>query len=295
MEQLSKFFEKIFVEKSCLYIVSTPIGNLNDVSLRCIKTLQEVDCILCEDTRITKKLLSKFKIKNNSLFSYNDFNAKLKRPLIIRNLLEKQFNYAIVSDAGTPLISDPGYKLVKDCLKNKIKVTHIPGPTSVISGLILSGLPTNNFMFCGFFEKSIIKRKSQLIKHKLIDVTTIWFESSNRIVGTLNLINEIFGNRNIAILRELTKLNEEIINDKVYNILKSIKSKPNLRGEIVILISGYEKDTFNDKDLMKLILKHYHNRSTKDLSIYLSDKTGLPRNFIYNEILKFRKNKNEYL
>ena len=295
MEELSEIFEKIFIEKSCLYIVSTPIGNLNDISLRCIKTLQEVDCILCEDTRITKKLLSKFNIKNNSLLSYNDFNAKLKRPFIINNLLKKNFNYAIVSDAGTPLISDPGYKLVKDCFKNNIKVTHIPGPTSVITGLILSGLPTNNFMFCGFFEKNLGKRKIQLLKHKLIDVTTIWFESCNRIIETLNLILDIFGNRNLAILRELTKLNEDIINGKVYEVLQSIKTKSNLRGEIVIVISGYEKNRFNETELKKLILKHNPDKSTKDLSIYLSDKTGLPRNFIYNEILKFRKNKNENL
>ena len=300
MEQLSKFFKNIYIEKSCLYIVSTPIGNLSDVSLRCIKTLQEVDCILCEDTRVTKKLLSKFNIKKTSLLSYNDFNAKLKRPLIINNLLKEEFNYAIVSDSGTPLISDPGYKLVKDCLKHKIKVTHIPGPTSVISGLILSGLPTNNFMFCGFFEKSLNKKTSQLLKYKEIDATTIWFESINRIAGTLDLIKKVFGNRNIAILRELTKLNEEIIYDKLSNVIKTIQTRTNLRGEIVIVISGYKKDTFNNKNLETLILKHSKNTSsqnlsTKDLSILLSDKTGLPRKLIYNEILKFRKTKNENL
>ena len=300
MEQLSKFFENIFIEKSCLYIVSTPIGNLNDVSLRCIKTLQEVDYILCEDTRVTKKLLSKFNLKNKSLVSYNDFNAKIKRPLIIKNLLKEQFNYAIVSDSGTPLISDPGYKLVKDCLKNKIKVTHIPGPTSVISGLILSGLPANNFMFCGFFEKNPNKKKSQLLKYKEIDITTIWFDSINRIHGTLSLINEVFGNRNIAVLRELTKLNEEIIQDKVSDMIKAIKTRSNLRGEIVIVIAGYKKEKFNDKELKQLILKYSQNKSnlnksTKNLSVLLSDKTGLPRNFIYNEILKFRKTKNENL
>jgi len=291
VEQFSKIFEKFVVEKSFLYLVSTPIGNLGDLSLRSIKTLQEVDYILCEDSRVTNKILSKLEIKNKNLISYNDFNSKNKRPVIINNLINKKCNYALVSDAGTPLISDPGFKLVKECLENNIKITHIPGPTSVISGLILSGLPTNEFFFGGFFEKNLNKRKKQLEKHKTIETTSIWFESSNRVITTLNLLLEIFGNRNISICRELTKLNEEIMHGTIKKNLSYLRKKNKLLGEIVLIISGYKKTPLNKKELKDLILKNIDKITTKDLSSELADKTGLGKNFIYNEILKIKSKK----
>ena len=291
MEQFSKIFEKFVVEKSFLYLVSTPIGNLGDLSLRSIKTLQEVDYILCEDSRVTNKILSKLEIKNKNLISYNDFNSKNKRPVIINNLINKKCNYALVSDAGTPLLSDPGFKLVKECLENNIKITHIPGPTSVISGLILSGLPTNEFFFGGFFEKNLNKRKKQLEKHQSIETTSIWFESSNRVITTLNLLLEIFGNRNISICRELTKLNEEIMHGTIKKNLSYLRKKNKLLGEIVLIISGYKKTPLNKQELKDLILKNLDKRTTKDLSSELADKTGLGKNFIYNEILKIKSKK----
>ncbi len=293
MEQISKISKKFFVEKSYLFIISSPIGNLGDMSLRGIKTLEEVDYILCEDTRVTKKLLFKFGIKNKSLISYNDFNSKNKIPIIINNLLDKKVNYALVSDAGTPLISDPGYKLVNQCLKNNINVTHIPGPTSLISGLILSGLPTNEFFFGGFIEKSSGKRKKQLQKYKSLEVTSIWFESSKRIVSTLDIILEIYGDRNISILRELTKLNEEIIFGSISDVTNNLKKRKNLLGEIVLVISEYKKKKINDKELNKLINDNKNKKTTKDLSNYLSDKTGLPKKFIYNKILTISSKTNE--
>ena len=293
MEQFSKIFEKFVVEKSFLYLVSTPIGNLGDLSLRSIKTLQEVDYILCEDSRVTNKILSKLEIKNKNLISYNDFNSKSKRPVIINNLINKKCNYALVSDAGTPLISDPGFKLVKECLENNIKITHIPGPTSVISGLILSGLPTNEFFFGGFFEKSLNKRKKQLEKYQTIETTSIWFESSNRVITTLNLLLEIFGNRNISICRELTKLNEEIMHGTIKKNLSYLRKKNKLLGEIVLIISGYKKTQLDKKELKDLILKNLDKRTTKDLSSELADKTGLGKKFIYNEILKIKSKKLE--
>ena len=288
MEQFSKIFDKFVLEKSCLYIVSTPIGNLGDLSLRAIKTLQEVDFILCEDTRITKKLLYKLKIKNKSLISYNDFNSTNKRPLLIRNLLDQKFNYALVSDAGTPLISDPGFKLVKECIENCIKITHIPGATSVISGLILSGLPTNEFFFGGYIEKNFNKRKTQLQKYKTLETTSVWLESTKRVQSTLSLLLEIYGNRNISICRELTKLNEEITHGTIDKALNFLNRKNRLLGEIVLIISGYKKEKVNDIELKNLILKNLDKKTTKDLSSYLSDKTGLGKNFIYNEILKLK-------
>ena len=144
----------------CLYIIATPIGNFDDITLRAIKLLKTVEILLCEDTRKTKKLLSHLNIKRKSLMSYNDNNASNKRPNIISKLLSRK-NVGIVSDAGTPLISDPGYKLVKECYLNNIRVTHAPGPSSVINGLILSGLPTNQFYFGGFVSsKKNLKKKT---------------------------------------------------------------------------------------------------------------------------------------
>ena len=148
-----------------LYLISTPIGNFDDITLRAIKLLKKVDILLCEDTRKTKKLLSHLNIKRKNLVSYNDNNASSKRPRIINKLLSKK-SVGIVSDAGTPLISDPGYKLVKDCHLNNIKVTHAPGPSSVINGLVLSGLPTNQFYFGGFVSSKKNLKKNNLWLHK---------------------------------------------------------------------------------------------------------------------------------
>ena len=164
MKKLSKEEPRQYNKKTngCLYLISTPIGNFDDISLRAIKLLETVEILLCEDTRKTKKLLSHLNIKRKKLFSYNDNNASNKRPEIINKLLSK-INIGMVSDAGTPLISDPGYKLVKECHLNNIRVTHAPGPTSLISGLILSGLPTNQFYFGGFVSSKNNLKKKQFI------------------------------------------------------------------------------------------------------------------------------------
>ena len=151
----------------CLYLISTPIGNFDDISLRSIKLLKTLEILLCEDTRKTKKLLSHLNIRRKNLISYNDKNASKKRPLIIKKLLSK-INVGLVSDAGTPLISDPGYKIVKECYLNNIRVTHAPGPSSIINGLILSGLPTNQFYFGGFVSSKKNLKKKTIFNHSNI-------------------------------------------------------------------------------------------------------------------------------
>ncbi len=289
MIEFSKIIEEINSDNNSLYLISTPIGNLSDISIRSLVTLDKVDFIICEDTRRTKKLLSKFDIKNKRLIIYNDYNGKIKRKSIISNILKMKYKYAFVSDAGTPLISDPGFKLVKECMKENIKITHLPGPTSVISSLILSGLPTNSFIFAGFFEKTINKKTNQLLKLVNYDVTSIWFESTNRLSKTLNLIYKIFGNRKIAILRELTKVNEEIINGTVKDIINIVDNKKKLKGEITLVIEGFIKKKTSLTELKKLISQNLTLiQNTKELSNHLSDKTGLPKKFIYNEILKMK-------
>ena len=147
MEQISKTFNKIKVENNILYIIATPIGNLGDISLRALKILSSLDVIFCEDKRITGKLLKNYGIKSAKLEVYNDHSNQKHRKLIINKIKNLNFKSGLVSDAGTPLISDPGYKLVKECIKNSIKVTHVPGASSVTTSLVLSGLPSHNFFF----------------------------------------------------------------------------------------------------------------------------------------------------
>ena len=150
MEQISKTFNKIKVESNILYVISTPIGNLGDISIRALKILSSLDILFCEDKRITGKLLKNFGIKPTKLEVYNDHSDQKRRKLIINKIKNSNIKFGLVSDAGTPLISDPGYKLVKECLKNMIKITHIPGASSLTTSLVLSGLPSHNFFLEDF-------------------------------------------------------------------------------------------------------------------------------------------------
>ena len=159
MEQISKTFDKINVENNILYIIATPIGNLADISIRALKILSSLDILFCEDTRITRKLLNNYDIKPKKLLIYNDQSNQEQRKLIVNKIKSSKNKIGLVSDAGTPLISDPGYKLVKECIKNMIKITHVPGASSLTTSLVLSGLPSNNFFFGGFLEKSKTKKK----------------------------------------------------------------------------------------------------------------------------------------
>ena len=280
--------------KGCLYIISTPIGNYDDISLRAIKLLQTVDILLCEDTRRTKKLLSYLEIKRKNLVSYNDNNGSRKRPYIIEKLLAKT-NVGIVSDAGTPLISDPGYKLVKDCHNNNIKITHAPGPSSVINGLILSGLPTNQFYFGGFVSSKINLKKRQFSMTRNNIMTGIWFDTCLRLKETLRIMLDVFGNRKISVARELTKTHEEIIFSDLINIRelinkREIESKP-LKGEIVLIIEGCNKT--NEIDYEKLSLKIKDKLKTYSLRDTVSKvviETALPKNLVYNQAMKIKNN-----
>ena len=147
MKQISKTFNKIKVESNILYIIATPIGNLGDISIRALKILSSLDIILCEDTRITKKLLKSYEIKPPKLIVYNDQSNEKQRQFIINKIKNSKIKFGLVSDAGTPLISDPGYKLVKECVRSMIKITHVPGASSLTSSLVLSGLPSHNFFW----------------------------------------------------------------------------------------------------------------------------------------------------
>ncbi|MDR0744566.1 MAG: 16S rRNA (cytidine(1402)-2'-O)-methyltransferase [Holosporales bacterium] len=264
-----------------LYIVSTPIGNLKDFSERGKETLAEVDIILCEDTRVTRKLLENIGVEKK-LITYNDHTARSIIPNII-NSMKKDITYALVSDAGTPLISDPGFKLINACIKNNIKYTAIPGACSVITALVLSGQATNRFLFDGFAELQNLEELSK------INSTIILFESANRINKTLENIKLYFDNRTISIVREITKIFEEVITGDCDYLLAHIAQNP-LKGEIVIVISS-PLQAQNSKlyELKPLIEDLKDKISTKTLSEILSKFSGLSKNSIYNFIEKLKK------
>lgn len=222
---------------SGLYIISTPIGNLGDTSQRAIDTLKNLDMLLVEDTRVTGKLLKNFEI-SVKMVSFNEYSEKTKTSWVIE-LLKRGKKVGIVSDAGTPLISDPGFILVREAIKNNIKVTAIPGPTALIYALTVSGLPTDKFLFVGYLPKKDGRKREMLGKIKktadFLKVTVIFYESPYRLLNTLRSINDIFGDIDIVICRELTKLHEEIRREKVKESLKYF-SENTLKGELTLLI-----------------------------------------------------------
>jgi len=220
-----------------LYIVSTPIGNLDDISKRALGILGKVDLIATEDTRVTGKLLHHYKIKNK-LFCYNDFNENTKYEYLLQ-IINNDNDVALVSDAGTPCISDPGYRIVNAAVKSGYNVVAIPGSCSIIAALSISGLPTDKFYFEGFLPKKKGRQK-RLDYLKNIDGTIVLFESPKRIFKTLNDIKNILGNRVVSICKEITKIHERVTLDFIENIFE--KLDVNIKGEHVILVAkdGYK-------------------------------------------------------
>ena len=299
LEKLSKEGQKYFKVnknekiKGCLYIIATPIGNYDDITLRAIKLLKTVDFLVCEDTRKTKRLLIHLNIARKNLMSYNDVNASSKRPYIIKKLVAN-YNVGIVCDAGTPLISDPGYKLVQECYINNIKVTHAPGPSSVINGLLLSGLPTNQFYFGGFVSSKKNLKKKQFSMTESNKMTGVWFDTCLRLKNTFEIMLDIFGNRKISIARELTKIHEEIILSdlKSINLLiekREIKNNP-LKGEVVLIIEGSDKINQIDFESLSLNIKaKLKSLSVRDTVKEIVNETKLPRKIVYKEAMKIKK------
>jgi 16S rRNA (cytidine1402-2'-O)-methyltransferase len=271
-----------------LYIVSTPIGNLEDITLRAIKTLEYVDIVVCEDTRVSKKLLNHLGIKNKRLVSYNNYNENEKTSYII-SLLEEGNNVALISDAGTPLISDPGFILVRELIQKNIKIEAIGGISAPIVALTLSGLPTNKFLFLGFLDKSSSKKKKLFEKYKNDDLTLIFFESPNRVQATLQDILEVLGeNQEVVVARELTKLYEEIKTDTVCELINYYETKKP-RGEMVVLLKPSLNTEYTLENIAELIKEHLSgDKSTKEISKDIANITGLSKNIVYDEVIKYK-------
>ncbi|MBI2820240.1 MAG: 16S rRNA (cytidine(1402)-2'-O)-methyltransferase [Acidobacteria bacterium] len=222
-----------------LYLVGTPIGNLEDITLRAMRTLREMDLVACEDTRLTQKLLNHYEIKTRTT-SYHEHNERTKAAeLVLR--LQKGARIALVSDAGMPAISDPGYRLVQLCIQHKIPVIPIPGPTAIVSAVVASGLPTHAFQFVGFPPVKRNLRRKFFEELASYPSTSIFFESSHRIMETLAGVLEVLGDRQIVLGREITKLHEEFLRGTCSEVLETVRGRPRLPGEMTVLIEGASK------------------------------------------------------
>lgn len=270
-----------------LYIVATPIGNLMDFSYRAVEILKNADVIAAEDTRRAKILLNHYKIttKTISLHKYNEKETSGK----LLNLLKQDNNIALISDAGTPLISDPGYYLVQEAHKANIAVSPIPGASSVIAAISVSGLPVDQFIFIGFLPSKLINKTSVLNKLKLETRTMVFFEAPTRILATLDLMKQIFGlNRQATFCRELTKKFETIKQntlENIYNFITQDKIQQ-IKGEIVLVVSGNSEQSSEideqTQHILRCLLQELPPNKTASLTAKI---TGLPKNKLYNYII----------
>ena len=271
-----------------LYIVATPIGNLDDINNRAIRVLQEVDFIICENPKHSLKLLNNKGIKKK-LLSLHDYNEEK----IIRNIskLKQNLKIALISDAGSPLISDPGYKFVKYFLDNGFYVTAIPGASSIICSLQLSGLPIDSFAFYGFVPKQDSKKKQFFKKITDVGLTSVFFVSSKHLEKTIHTIVEFMGEREISVCKEITKLNENVFRGKTNTILKALKEqKVLLKGEFTLVVSGKTKRNSKKingnikRELIKLLKKYNLTEAVK----IVHSLTGISRKDIYQVALKLK-------
>lgn len=269
-----------------LYIVSTPIGNLEDITLRAIRVLKEVDLIAAEDTRHTRHLLDRYEI-TTPLTSYHDHNKEEKAPVLVARLLEGS-SVALVSDAGTPGISDPGYFLINLAADQKIPVVPVPGATAAVAALSISGLPTDSFVFEGFLPAKHTARLKRLKNLSQEKRTIIFYEAPHKIVKTLEDMIEVFGDRKAVVTRELTKIHEETIRGMFSDILNHLR-KGTVRGEFTIVVHGASTEPaaqdIDPAEYLKNLMLH-RGLSKKEAIAAAAEELGLPKKEVYKESLK---------
>jgi 16S rRNA (cytidine1402-2'-O)-methyltransferase len=271
-----------------LYITATPIGHLGDVTLRALSTMAAVDVLLCEDTRTTGKLLERYAIRTK-LMPYHEHNAERVRPAIMKALTEGQA-YGLVSDAGMPLVSDPGYRLVNDCVAGNIPVTAIPGASAVLTALALSGLPTDRFTFVGFLPTKSGERKKLLAEFAGVKSTLVTFESPHRIVDGLEDLAATLGNRRVAVTRELTKLHEEVLRGTALEVHDILKARPSVKGEITLVIAPPDGSAAiaSDEDIESAIDDALQSMPAAKAASDVAKRFELPKKDIYARILTRR-------
>ncbi len=271
-----------------LYIVATPIGNAADITLRALALFEAADVIACEDTRVTGKLLTIHGLKA-SLTPYHEHNAERVRPQLIKRLKNGE-TVALVSDAGTPLISDPGYKLVQACRDTDILVQALPGASSVLAALVSAGLPTDRFFFAGFLPSKKAARRQELESLAAVPGTLIVMESSRRLPGSLQDIADVLGDRDAAIARELTKLHEELRRGTLSSLAQHYQDAGAPKGEVVIVIAPPgDQPSLSQDQLDALINEALNSSSLRDAVKHVTETTGLPRRIVYARALELNE------
>ena len=271
-------------------VISTPIGNSEDITIRAIRTLNEIDIIACEDTRVTSKLCNMHEINyKGKLVPYHEHNSVKMIPLILKKLREG-FNVGLVTDAGTPLISDPGYKLIKKALDNNIIVKSVPGPSALTAAISISGISTDQFMFSGFLPRKASLRNKKLSSLANLESSIVIFENATRLNKLLIELYSSLGNRNISIIREITKIYEENIRGKIKDVIKLLEDKK-IKGELVILIEKPEEDNniYTDEKIIDMLKIDVSKLGVSKASKKISKITSIKSDYIYKLALKLNK------
>lgn len=269
-----------------LHVVATPIGNLKDISFRALSTLAAADAIIAEDTRVTRNLLAYYGVAT-PLVAYHEHNAKVVRPHLLARL-EAGATLALVSDAGTPLVSDPGFKLVQEALEKGVHVTAVPGPSAVLAALVVAGLPTDRFFFEGFLPHKSGPRRARLAELAAVPGTLVFFESPRRIAETLADAAAVLGPRAAAIARELTKLYETVRRGPLDALAATLAAEETPKGEIVLLIAPPEAGAAeqSEADLDARLMEALAVYSVKDAASVVAAATGQPRRQVYARALQ---------
>lgn len=267
-----------------LYVVPTPIGNKEDITLRALKVLNSVDLIYAEDTRTSLVLLKMYKI-NKPIKACHLYNEEKIKNKVVEELKSGK-NVALISDQGTPLLSDPGYELVSAIIKNNLNVISLPGPSALLPALNMSGIEANKFVFYGFLNSKKSLAKKELEKLKDINFTIVFYEAPHRFISTLELMLHVLGNRNISVCREITKIHEEVFRGKISEALELYRE---IKGEIVLVVEKGESKINIDDLLQEVRLEIKKGLSNKDAVKLVSKKYGVSKNILYNKNEEQRK------
>lgn len=276
-------------KKGVLYVVATPIGNLKDITIRALETLKSVNIIACEDTRVTKKLLNYYGIHGKKLIPYHEHIEEETSEKLI-SILKCEEDIALVSDAGTPCISDPGYRVVKKAWENGIRVVPVPGAFAGAAALSASGLPSDKFLFVGFLPNKPKKKEKLLEEYIKTGITFILYESPRRIKKTIQLIGEISPESDVVVAKEITKIHERFFRGKAKEILNILNEETLLKGEFVIVVypADIEKkeDTQIHMEIQKLIRE---GKKAKEIAREISTRFGIPKNKVYKIVVSHQK------
>lgn len=280
---------KSTVMKPGFYLVATPIGNLRDITFRALDVLSSVDLIICEDTRVTGKLLNAYGFKKK-MQVYNDHSTDNQRENLLKLVAQGQ-SVAVLSDAGTPLVSDPGYKLVRGAVGHGLYVTSIPGPNAAMPALQLSGLPTDQFSFLGFLPPKTVARQAALKKWEATPGSLIIYETGPRLLDSLQDMRVTLGNRDAAVMRELTKMYEEARRGTLSDLIVHYTEKGAPKGEIVVVLGHAVAEVISTESIEKQLKRALENMSVRDAAEMVAQATGKPKKTIYTLALKLGSDK----